>query len=320
MITDVDYYTLLGVSRDATEQEVKSAWRQKAKLCHPDLPHIGDEGQDLCVLLNEACRVLTDEDERAAYNFTLDEGAGVLDDGYTGMPLSRWCGPGHKRTRSEHADDAKDAVFVDELACIGCRNCVWCAGATFKMEPEYGRARVWNQWLNKRDEIDTAIESCPVNCIHWVDSKELPALEFVMQRVLSRVDVGIMMAGQGNSVSDVFEETAMYMQQRQKLEQEQELRRQVSKETRRRRQAAATRIKEEEKKGAKGRVKSWAETIFRHMRGNSTRDVRRTKWQEERNAAAAAAAAHRAHGHADTYSVPFERAIVPLRVRVDRRR
>ena len=331
IVKDVDYYTLLGVERDATEQQIKVAWRQKAKLCHPDLPHIGDEGQDLCVLLNEACRVLTDEVERAAYDFSLEEDNEVLNDGYTGMPLSKWCGPGHKRTRSEHEDDAKEAVFVDELACIGCQNCVWCAGATFKMEPEYGRARVWNQWLNTREDIDTAIDSCPVNCIHWVDTKELPALEFVMQSVLQRVDVGIMMAGQGGAFAnaDVFEETAVYMQQRQKLEEEQERRRELSRETRRKRREAADRIQQEEDMRAAGyNPLAWAQSVLLNLQGNPNRELRRTRWQEQRNAAArkAAAARKRAANAAEnvaenvvvavqeTYSVPFERALVPIRV------
>lgn len=40
----------------------------------------------------------------------------------------------------------------------------------------------------------TAIECCPVSCIHWVERDQLPALEYVM-RQLKRTDVGIM-AGQ----------------------------------------------------------------------------------------------------------------------------
>lgn len=60
-------------------------------------------------------------------------------------------------------------------------NCVWCAPATFRMEPGHGRSRVFGQWLNTEDELDTAIQSCPVDCIHWVDRSELPALEYVCQ-------------------------------------------------------------------------------------------------------------------------------------------
>lgn len=35
--------------------------------------------------------------------------------------------------------------------------CVWCAPATFRMEDEYGRSRVFAQWSNTEDDIEAAI-------------------------------------------------------------------------------------------------------------------------------------------------------------------
>lgn len=29
--------------------------------------------------------------------------------------------------------------------------------------------------------MQVSVDSCPVNCIHWVDSEELPVLEFLIQ-------------------------------------------------------------------------------------------------------------------------------------------
>lgn len=37
------------------------------------------------------------------------------------------------------------------------------------------------QWIDKEDDIQAAIEACPVSCIHWVTKDDLPALEFVTQ-------------------------------------------------------------------------------------------------------------------------------------------
>lgn len=54
------------------------------------------------------------------------------------------------------------------------------------MEEDYGRARVFQQWADSEEDIDIAIESCPVDCIYWVDADLLPALEFVMQKVQRR--------------------------------------------------------------------------------------------------------------------------------------
>lgn len=68
-------------------------------------------------------------------------------------------------------------VYVDEHACIGCTNCATIADSTFFMESWYGRARVYNQWGDTEDTIAMAIETCPVDCIHYVPYEELKTLE-----------------------------------------------------------------------------------------------------------------------------------------------
>jgi len=68
-------------------------------------------------------------------------------------------------------------VFVDEITCIGCKHCALTARNTFYIEPDLGRARVANQNGDSEDIIQEAIDTCPVNCIHWVDYTELKELE-----------------------------------------------------------------------------------------------------------------------------------------------
>lgn len=68
-------------------------------------------------------------------------------------------------------------VYVDEHACIGCTNCANWAESTFFMEEEHGRARVFSQWGDDDEAIATAIETCPVDCIHYVPYDELVRLE-----------------------------------------------------------------------------------------------------------------------------------------------
>ena len=53
--------------------------------------------------------------------------------------------------------DENRAVFVDEFSCIGCKQCVWCASATFRMENEHGRSRVFAQWLDSEEKIQASI-------------------------------------------------------------------------------------------------------------------------------------------------------------------
>ena len=68
-------------------------------------------------------------------------------------------------------------VYVDEVTCIGCKNCAHVARNTFYIEPLHGRARVVRQDGDQEDLIQEAIDTCPVNCIHWVDYTELRKLE-----------------------------------------------------------------------------------------------------------------------------------------------
>jgi 4Fe-4S single cluster domain of Ferredoxin I len=51
------------------------------------------------------------------------------------------------------------------------------ARSTFFMHSEHGRARVFQQWGDDDETIQIAIETCPVDCIHYVPYDELKELE-----------------------------------------------------------------------------------------------------------------------------------------------
>ena len=63
-----DYYTLLGVSRDASSDDIKKAYRQLALKYHPDRNQRSEEAADRFKEVTEAYEVLRDSEKRALYD------------------------------------------------------------------------------------------------------------------------------------------------------------------------------------------------------------------------------------------------------------
>lgn len=63
---NIDLYEILGVSRDATDEEIKKAFRQKARVLHPDNKETGNE--EKFKGLNQAYEILSDAQKRSIYD------------------------------------------------------------------------------------------------------------------------------------------------------------------------------------------------------------------------------------------------------------
>jgi molecular chaperone DnaJ len=67
-VSKADYYELLGVSRDVSDQELKSAYRKQALKYHPDRNPGDHAAEEKFKEASEAYQVLSDADKRAAYD------------------------------------------------------------------------------------------------------------------------------------------------------------------------------------------------------------------------------------------------------------
>ena len=189
-----DYYAVLGLVPDATPEQIKKAYYGCMKECHPDLSGNDQETTNFCMFINDVYEVLSDPVQRMVY------------DEIHGYALT---------AINPFVDDSstKDHVFVDEFSCIGCKNCANVAPDVFGIEEDFGRARVYGQ-CGKAELVQQAIDSCPVDCIHWTSAAQVSLLEDEMRRV-ERVNVALMLSGMGSASADVFRMASSRWQKRQ---------------------------------------------------------------------------------------------------------
>ena len=62
-----DHYEVLGVSRDASQEQIKKAYRKLARELHPDM-NPGEKEQERFKLVTHAYEVLSDEASRQQYD------------------------------------------------------------------------------------------------------------------------------------------------------------------------------------------------------------------------------------------------------------
>ena len=137
-----DYYEVLGVSKGASDDEIKKAYRQQAKKYHPDLNPGDAEAEKHFKEANEAYEVLSDKDKKARYdqfghagvdpNFGAGGGPGGWGGGFGGVDIdlgdlfSSFFGGGASRRANPNAPQAGSDVGAQVVidfaeAAFGCK-------------------------------------------------------------------------------------------------------------------------------------------------------------------------------------------------------
>lgn len=127
---EVDYYETLGVSRDATQEEIKRAYRRLARQYHPDVNPGDKQAEEKFKAINEAYEVLSDPEKRRAYDLfgragvrggTAEPDFGFGDFGNIGDLFDLFFGSGGARTETPRAQRGNDLrvdveVTLEEIA------------------------------------------------------------------------------------------------------------------------------------------------------------------------------------------------------------
>jgi molecular chaperone DnaJ len=124
-----DYYEVLGVSKSATDEEIKKAYRKLAKKYHPDMNKDNPQAEELFKEVTESYNVLSDKEKRKLYDqfghAAFDEGAGqgtygnstaggFGGQGFGGGNFHFRGNPGYQEfhyTGDENLDDIFDGIF-----------------------------------------------------------------------------------------------------------------------------------------------------------------------------------------------------------------
>ncbi len=112
-----DYYEILGLDRDATNDEIKKTYRRLALKYHPDKNQGDGESEEKFKEINEAYSVLCDEEKRAAYDRFGHDGANAQDGGFGfGDIFSDFFGDvfsqPNKKSRRKRGEDLRYGVKI----------------------------------------------------------------------------------------------------------------------------------------------------------------------------------------------------------------
>ena len=109
-----DHYEALGVSRDATDDQIKKAYRKLARELHPDV-NDAPEAQERFKSVTHAYEVLSDPDERRKYDMGGQDPFGGMGGFGFGDIFDTFFGGGQARGPRSRAERGQDALIRVEM-------------------------------------------------------------------------------------------------------------------------------------------------------------------------------------------------------------
>ncbi len=189
-----DYYKIMGVERDATQDEVKRAYRKLARKYHPDVSKEAD-AEEHFKLLGEAYEVLKDPEKRAAY----DQLGPNWREGQEFRPPPGWdagfefSGGGYTGGGPDFHSDFFEELFGRRQAHTGSRP----GGSSFRVRGEDHSARVL---IDLEDSFQGATRSISLRVPQLTDDGHVVTRERTLNvRIPKGIRPGqqIRLAGQG---------------------------------------------------------------------------------------------------------------------------
>jgi molecular chaperone DnaJ len=150
-MADRDLYEVLGVSREATQEDIKRAYRRLARQHHPDVNREDPQAERQFKEINLAYQTLSDPAKRRQYDLFGGEGlspdmfggfgdlADIFEAFFGGSPFGRTTGRARRRTRTSRGADVhlvlaltfEEAAFgtQKEVSVDTLRKCERCSGS-----------------------------------------------------------------------------------------------------------------------------------------------------------------------------------------------
>ncbi len=158
-----NYYDILGVSKTATADEIKSSYRKLVKQYHPDLHPNDEKAAEKFKEINEAHETLSDDKKRKEYDFSLEHpnmnfGGGGFSGDFSGFSdifsdFFGGFGGGSRRTQRQTKIKGDDITIEVELSFLD-------AAKGCKRDVTYNRKTTCNSCRGTGAKNGTEYETC----------------------------------------------------------------------------------------------------------------------------------------------------------------